>query len=238
MFRFSRLKIPRYELAVVYGSRKVIKDPESPDQQHWYGRDLWTDYGRKIADLIPEGYLAYGEIVGWTKNAEGEDIPIQRNYTYDLPEGECELYVYRVATINAQGTLADLSWDGVKEFCTARGLKWCPELVRLPVYQRGADDHDWDSESPYEAIDDLLDRIMDSRYAEGMANAWDDFSWTESPVPLSDKKTVDEGVCLRQDGIVPLILKAKSAVFLEHETKLLDQGVVDMESAEPPLVTE
>jgi hypothetical protein len=255
---FNRFfETPDYRYDVVFGSRKVIKDVNNPNQDHFYDYDLWSYYGTTIASVIPEGYIIYGELIGWTPppssghNQEFIDnvpeakrvevlgsSPIQKNYTYHLPPGKCELYVYRVATINAQGTLADLSWDGVKDFCTARGLKWCPELVRLPIYTRTSNDIDWDDESPYDAINDLLDRIMDSRYAEGMANAWDDFSWTEAPVPLSDKKTVDEGVCLRQDGVVPLILKAKSAVFLEHETKLLDRGEVDMESAETPLVTE
>lgn len=48
---------------------------------------------------------------------------------------------------------------------------------------------------------------------------------------MSDKKTVDEGICLRQEGLVPKILKAKSPIFLGHETKLLDEGVEDLESA-------
>lgn len=34
-----------------------------------------------------------------------------------------------------------------------------------------------------------------------------------------------------QEGLVPKILKAKSPIFLGHETKLLDEGVEDLESA-------
>ncbi len=232
---FNKLfKTPDYNYDVVFGSRKVIKDVNNPNQQHFYDNDIWTEYGKTIASVIPEGYIAYGELIGWAKGSDGEAIPIQRNYTYNLPKGQAELYVYRVAIVNSQGTLADLSWDGVKEFCAERGLKWVPELLRLEVLQRHPDDNDWDDDAPYDDIDDFLDRVMDSRFAEGMANAWDDFGWAEDPVPLSDPKTVDEGVCFRQDGVVPLILKAKSAVFLEHETKLLDKGVVDIESAEIP----
>lgn len=185
--------------------------PKPPEKNHFYDFDLWTWYGEKIADLIPEGYLVYGEIVGWLP---GTDTPIQKNYTYNLPVGECELYVYRVATINAQGTLADLPWDGVKQFCLERGLKWTPELAR-GIYQH--------PDNP-EAFDQLIDLHLDSRFAETKG-------WIEEPVRLSDPKTVDEGVCLRQEGIVPTILKAKSGVFLAHETKLLDSGDADLESA-------
>lgn len=35
---------------------------------------------------------------------------------------------------------------------------------------------------------------------------------------------------LRQEGIVPTILKAKSAKFLEHETRQLDKDEIDIES--------
>lgn len=211
--------IPEYEWDVVFGSRKVIKDPNNPRQDHFYDNDIWTDYGKQIAELIPEGYLLYGELVGWTPDG----TPLQKGYTYHVPVGQAELYVYRVAHINSQGVLSDLSWDGVKEFCTARGLKWTPELVRLPM-DDDPDDPNW--------IDDLWDRIADTRYADGMANAWDDFpGWNEPPLTVSSHKTVDEGICIRQEGLVPTILKAKSPKFLEHETKMLDTGELDTESA-------
>lgn len=174
------------------------------------GLDLWTWYGQRIADLIPEGYVVYGELVGWTPDGQ----PIQKNYTYDLPVGECELYVYRVATINAQGTLADLSWDGVKEFCLERGLKWTPELARLDVSR----------------VDEWLEAAEDAVFHDDWSIG-DTDTFIEEPVRLSNPKTVDEGVCLRQEGIVPLILKAKSAEFLRHESKQLDSGDVDLESA-------
>ena len=101
-----------------------------------------------------------------------------------------------------------LSWDGVKEFCTARGLKWTPELCRSLQFHPAS-------------VDELVENLMDDRYQAGFPQA----------LPLSDKGTVDEGVCLRQEGLVPTILKAKSPKFLEHETKLLDAGEIDTESA-------
>ncbi len=191
----------------VFGSRKVIKDVNNPNQQHYYKEDIWTKYGSEIADLIPDGFIVYGELIGWTPDG----APIQKGYTYDVPKGQAHLYVYRVATINAQGVLVDLSWDAVKEFCAARGLKWVPELWRGHV-----DNVHYD-----------VDALADKRFADSV----DEFEFVEQPVPLSDKKTVDEGICIRQEGIVPLILKAKSAVFLQHETKLLDAEEVDLESA-------
>lgn len=204
--------IPLYEYDVVFGSRKVIKDPNNPRQNHYYKDDIWTEYGKKIADLIPEGFIIYGELVGWASSGP-DAVPLQKNYTYHLPTGEAELFVYRVSHVNTQGHLSDLSWDGVKEFCRARGLKWTPEVARI------AYGHYHET-----SLDEVIDSLLDIRFADGGG-------WNETLLPLSDKKTVDEGVCLRQEGLVPLVLKAKSPKFLEHETKLLDKGEVDMESA-------
>ncbi|MBO0676863.1 hypothetical protein JRC04_05260 [Mycolicibacterium sp. S2-37] len=214
-----------YTYDAVFGSRKVIKDVNNPNQNHYYDTDIWTEFGRRIEDRIPEGFIVYGELIGWTP----DNAAIQKNYTYNLGAGQAELYVYRVATINAQGTLADLSWDGVKEFCLERGLKWAPEMGRFTF---GIGD-----EGSFVTIDDfaewLDENLMDKRYADlfdenGIA---DQSSVVERPVPLSTPKTVDEGVCLRQEGVVPTILKAKSPVFLQHETKLLDNDEADLESA-------
>lgn len=213
--RFLRIATPDYEYDFIAGSRKVIKDPKSATQQHYYSTDIWTEYGKKIADLIPEGYLVFGELVGWTPDG----APLQKNYTYEEPSGSASLYVYRVATINAQGVLSDLPWDGVKEFCTARGLSYVPELHRI-----GA------GINIVERVEQFVDSIMDKRI-------WDEAEypgWIPGPLPLrlSNPKTVDEGVCIRQEGLVPLLLKAKSPIFLEHETKLLDKGEADIESME------
>lgn len=204
---------PEYEYAVVFGSRKVIKDPNNPNQNHYYQDDIWTDYGKKVAELIPQGYIVYGELIGWTP----EGAALQKNYTYHLPPGEAELFVYRVAHINAQGYLSDLSWDGVKDFCRARGIKWVPEIGRLFLQS--------DCE-----LDADVDELLDVQYINSYHNNEYDDWFIEQPLPLSDRKSVDEGICLRQDGLVPVILKAKSPKFLEHETKLLDKGEVDLES--------
>lgn len=205
--RFARwfgVRVDDYEYDAVFGSRKVIKDANNPNQNHHYGFDLWTDYGRHIEELIPAGYIVYGELIGWTPDG----APLQKNYTYHVPKGEAELYVYRVAHVNAAGVLSDLSWDGVKVFCRDRGLKWVPELARITVYDAEA----------------FTKQFLDERLA-------DHGDWNEPPLIVSDHKTVDEGVCFRQEGLVPTILKAKSPKFLEHETKLLDKGEEDMEAA-------
>jgi hypothetical protein len=43
---------------------------------------------------------------------------------------------------------------------------------------------------------------------------------------------VDEGVCIRVDGIAPYILKVKGPEFYAHETKMLDEEALDVEAEE------
>ena len=183
----------------VFGSRKVIKDPNNPNQDPWYGSDIWARVGQEYAHLIPQNVVVYAELVGWVDESKA----IQPNYTYRVPRGEHRLLVYRVAVVTGDGGLYDLSWEGVKQFCAARGLEVTPELWAGP--HREFVPEFW----------------LDQKYAPHYAGA----------IPLDDDSPVDEGVCVRWDGgTVPVVLKAKSPVFLGHEEKLLEAGAEDIES--------
>lgn len=186
------VKVAELEPAVVGGSRKVIKDPENLRQNHFYSSDIWTEAAELYGPLLPENVILYGELIGWA----GVDQPIQRGYTYDLPNGERELYVYRVVVVASDGGTYDLSWEGVKEFCVERGLSFVPELGAGQAHSLN--------------VDDWLDEVYSDIFPQA--------------VPLSDKGTVDEGICIRREGVVPFILKAKSPKFFEHETRVLDSG--------------
>jgi hypothetical protein len=198
--KFFRAHIQQTEFDYVFGSRKVIKDVNNPHQNHFYEEDIWSHEGAKLQGILPQNYIAYGELIGWTSI----NTPIQKNYTYKIPQGKCELYIYRIAIVNAQGVITDLSWDQVKEFCISYGLKHVPELWRGKMKKFDAT------------------KYLDIRFADSYKNC----------LELDDPKLVDEGVCVRVDKLTPLILKAKSPIFLQHETALLDKGELDIESEE------
>jgi hypothetical protein len=195
------IKVQETEYDYVFGSRKVIKDANNPDQNHFYSTDIWTEEGRKLEGLIPEGYIVYGELVGYTAG----NSPIQKNYTYQVPEGTCELYVYRVGFINGQGVLSDLAWEQTVEFCRDRGLKTVPTLWTTTMGE----------------FKERVNDFMDKKFFEG---------GYPQAVPLAAESPCDEGVCVRVDGLAPYILKAKSPLFYEHETKMLDEEAEDLES--------
>jgi hypothetical protein len=132
-----------------------------------------------------------------------DGAPLQAGYSYRVPKGDAELLVYRVVVVNDQGVTVDLSWDAVKQFCGDRGLRHVPEL--------------WTGlHADFDAEDWLDKRFHDEGYRQAL--------------PLDPGKTVDEGVVLRVEGIVPYFAKAKSPAFYAFETKQLDKGTVDLES--------
>lgn len=210
-----KIKISLTEYDTVAGSRRSIKDPHNPAQKHYYGEsgggDIWTDYLEAIAQAIPKGYIVYGEIIGWTKDG----APIQKGHTYDMEQGEHALFVYRVATINPDGALADLSWDQVRTFCLARGIDVVPELWRGPK-------RDFELESFVEK-----DFAAEHRAHPGL--------YRDVPVLLSAGGTgKDEGIAIRVDqgNPIPALYKYKNESHYLYETAALDAGELDLEASE------
>jgi len=204
VFKKFGVNIIETEYDYVAGSRRVIKDPKAEiNYNHYYNSDIWNQWLEKVKHLIPKDYIFYGEIIGWTE----DNSPIQKNYTYNIEQGKSELYIYRIVKINQDGLSCDLSWLQVKEMCKNLGLKYCPDM--------------WEGYYNEFTEQRFLDSILDEKFYE--------LGYTEC-VKCDDNSPVDEGVCIRVEGIQPYITKAKSAVFLEHETKQLDKGEVDLES--------
>lgn len=195
------VKVQKEEYAHIYGSNRVIKDSNNDRQQHFYENDIWTEAGKKYDDMIPENFVVYGELIGWTPDGS----PIQKDYTYRVAKNTNEFYVYRVAQINGQGILTDLSWDQVKEFCRDRGMKTVPEL--------------WRGKHENFNPEEWLDTNYHDKLHGGYINA----------LPLDKESPCDEGVCIRVDGLAPYITKLKSPEFFAHETKMIDEEALDME---------
>lgn len=144
------IKVAETEYDYVFGSRKVIKDPHNPNQDHFYGFDLWGAFGQTIEHLIPKNVVIYGELIGWLPDG----APIQAGYTYRVPKGEVRLLVYRVAVVTEDGGLYDLSRGGVEEFCATRGLDVVPLL--------------WQGFKRDFVAEDWLDKKYHPRYAQAV----------------------------------------------------------------------
>lgn len=195
------VKIQKEEYDHVYGSNRVIKDANNERQEHFYDHDIWTEVGKRYDDMVPQNFVVYGELVGWTPDG----APIQKNYTYRQPHSTSEFYVYRVAQINPQGILTDLSWDQVKEFCRDRGMHHVPELWR--GRHEDFNPEEW----------------LDTNYHETLHGGY------PQAIPLDEESPCEEGICIRVEGLAPYITKLKSPEFYAHETKMIDEEAVDME---------
>lgn len=193
------------EYDYVYGSRRVVKDANNPSHVHFYDTDIWSIKGAELMGKIPQGYLVYGEIIGWTP----EGAALQSKYTYDVPHGLADLYVYRVAVINPEGVVQDLTYDQVVGFCKERAIKYVPLLWRGKY-------KDFD---PYEWVDVPGHETLHNYKEDGYPQA----------VPLSKDSPCDEGVVIRAEGIAPYTLKCKSETFVHLDNKNQAEGVLDME---------
>jgi hypothetical protein len=208
------------EFANIYGSRTQVKDANNPNQIDWYDRDLWSQEGKKLDGIVPSEYILYGELVGYVSPGR----PIQPKYTYEIPDGECRLMVYRIAHVNPQGLVTDLSWPQVLVACAQWGLTPVVELMR-GFHQDFQNEH-WSLTVPgAHAAPSAQGALgwLDKRFA--------DLDFTGA-LPLGpDKKLVDEGIVIRADnGFRPTLLKAKSPVFLSWETRQLDEEAPDLEA--------
>lgn len=87
----------------VYSSRTVIKNKyiNNDVNSGFYSKDILTEYGDIIYPYLEEGMTVYGEIFGYIT---GSQQMIQKNYDYGCQEGENKIMLYRISTINEDGT--------------------------------------------------------------------------------------------------------------------------------------
>jgi hypothetical protein len=207
------VELERFDYRYIVGSRRVIKsiDFKTLDGKlHYYDNDVWSRAAELFQDKLHKYEHVYFEIVGW----EGEK-PIQKNFTYSIPKGEFEVYVYRIAISNPDGVAQDLPWSLVKKRCVELGVKHVPEVYDGTV-QGWLEDHgvvisDW---WQFE-----LEKLITEHYLD-----------KDSMFSSSEWKNVEEGICIFKQALGNFTyLKAKSPLFLLQETKALDDGEVSIE---------
>lgn len=130
----------------VSGTRRTIVnnrlDVTVDGEQDFY---RW-EWHNRIAPQLHMGETVYYEIVGYDSHGgtimEKQDLkkvktlPIKdswRNpmvYSYGLPEGENDVYVYRITMTSADGTITELSWSQVEQRCRELGLKNVPPMFK------------------------------------------------------------------------------------------------------------
>jgi hypothetical protein len=203
-------KIKDVEYDYIAGSRRTVKDLKSyREYNNYYVNDIWNENLEKIKHCIPKNYIIYGEIIGYDGVSE-----IQKDYTYDLKCGNFEFYVYRILVNNPDGVNVDLSWSQIKEFCNENGLKYCSEIFV----------------GKHSEFKELYPKFIDKKHHDLWLESPN--LMNEEPIECSDNSSCDEGMCIRVERIKPFITKIKYPLFLNHETGLLDKGIIDVETSE------
>jgi hypothetical protein len=158
-----------------------------------------------------KGELFFYEIVGFTENGAAimheQDTSVLKSkaftkkygakmtYKYGCPEGQCAVYVYRIASVNVDGQLTEYSWPMVVARCKELGLKTVPVLEPPFIY-----------DGDYAALQERV-----SAHVEGT-------NLDEVMMSTLDPFTVREGVVVRyehEDGFG--WLKQKSFAFFAME---------------------
>ena len=134
---------------ILNGSRNVIIE-KSTGKGYYEDDSFRTKACESFVNLLHKGEVVYCEIVGWA----GPETPIMQgcdtkltndkefikkygsriDWTWGLPAGTCEVYVYRIVNTNEDGISHDLSWSALKKRCEQLGIKHVPELKSTWVY--------------------------------------------------------------------------------------------------------
>lgn len=222
--------VAKKEWELLVGTRNVVLSDSSG--VGFYGDDTFRyKVAEQLVGNLRQGEIIYGEIVGWandttpimpktsTKSLKKSDWfkelfegspPDEMAYNYGCVQGQCDFYIYRIASSDADGNVIELSWPQVKARASELGLKVVPDIASVYIPEE---------EDYFHANMEILE--------EGVEFGLDMLS-------RLDHTQIQEGVCVRleqSDGSVKF-LKNKSYGFklLEGIIKS-DENYVDMEES-------
>jgi hypothetical protein len=214
------IRVQEQEYGFTWSSRRVLKGvngESKPTAVHFYGEDIWGVVAKEIQDRVPKGYTVYGEIVGYTSDGAA----IQKGYHYGCQPGTHRLLVYRVTVTNPDGRVIKLSWQQMKEFCAKYGL----EMVKELWFGRAGDFHSDELAAPLHYGTPI--------WQNAFLKATEDTYVRDQMCPHNNGEVPAEGIVLKVDCLdEDVAFKLKSFAFLARESKELDSGQVDIETAE------
>lgn len=208
ILKFLGVKIKEEVYDIFYGSRKVVKNEyETQNTNDFYSGDLWEKIKDKIKDKVPKGFTIYGECAGFTSTGAS----IQKNYDYGCEQGTNKILIYRVTFTNRDGIVFNLSTQQMIEYCNHYDLPYVHQIYS--GYAKGlmhfvGDDNEWAG---------IFIKFLEDKY-------------TEKQCFICKNKVPEEGIVVRKESLLHFeSYKLKSFKFLELETKMLDDGVENIE---------
>ena len=212
LLKWFGIKIDDKEYDIVYGTRRTIKNGGMVErtEDDFYKSDLWGDIRNLIGQHIPKGFAIYGEALGFTKEGKA----IQKDYDYGCNPNEFRLEIYRITQTNKDGLVTELSNPEIREFCE----KTCLTPSHLFYYGKASEYVPVNGD--IESWRETLIKTLESEF-------------NEKDCFMCNNKVPEEGIVLRRESLFGChSYKLKSFAFLEKETKMLDNGEIDIESDE------
>lgn len=218
ILRKAGVAIQESTYGLTYSSRRVIKAvngiEKNGEVNHFYSEDIWGVVAKEVEDKIPNGFTLYGEIVGYATDGSA----IQKGYSYGCVVGQHKLVVYRVTLTTPDGLTVELTWPQMHEFGSKYGIEVVPE-----IYYGRAGDLFLVTDVDYEAAtwQGAFLKKLEAQYVN------------DGDCPYNPKGTPAEGIVVRVDRLNECeSFKLKNFHFLLAESKLLDKGELDTETAQ------
>lgn len=212
------------EKAVITGTRRVVLENIDDTTGYYSDNRFRKKWHELLKDKLPEGMEVFYEIVGYVNentpimgtasNKKVKDKEFSKKFgpttlfSYGCNLGECEMYVYRMTMTTPEGTVIELPWEQVENWCERLGLKHVPDLEKFM----------------YTTWEDLQQRVH--KYIDNM------------PVDEIGKTHIAEGVVVRIDNRPSFTaFKEKTFEFKVIEGIIKDGAEVpDIEEAEELIV--
>lgn len=213
------VQVKETQYDIIYSSRKVIKNQYlNPNQNHFYGEDIWGVVAKEVKDLIPKNWTLYGEILGYTPSGS----PIQGSYDYGCKPGEHKFYVYKISVVNEDGTVVFLTDNQIKDFCDRVGLLYTDTFIYYGKAENFDLDFVWSENviSQQSSIEKWRTHFLESLQQK----------FNENDCYMCTNRVPEEGIVLRRENLWEYeAYKLKSFRFLKMETEQLDKEIVDIE---------
>lgn len=227
LFKSTRIIDYNIVYGPVYSSRTVIKNRyiNKDVNSGYYSQDIWSEYGNIIYPYLEEGMTVYGEIFGYLS---GVQQMIQKHYDYGCQEGENKMMIYRISTINEDGSKKEWEVNDV--------YKWTLDLIER-MKENGDENY-----KRIHPIDILYQGTLGELYPElDPSEHWNEnvleklkkdkeHFGMEMLEPLCNNEVPREGFVVRiVNDDVNEAFKLKTSSFALKEALLVDSGEVDVE---------
>ncbi len=193
----------------LYASRNVIKNRYINKEVTlgYYGEDVYGQVKAELEGRIEEGITIYSEIVGYAQSGKA----IQGKYDYGCAVKEHKNRVYRMTYTKPNGSVIELDWFQIQNYCNRHGLETVPVLYigfAAQLFPTLDQNQHWNQEFFAKLQQFYLEK---------------DCVHCKNAVPA-------EGIVLRIDGLESFAAyKLKAKRFLKIETEELDKGIVNIE---------